>query len=282
MAKTITIFLVDGEPNGLKTAELSNWVGKAIVIPRNKLKDIKQRPESNKPAVYFLVGKKDEEALLPTVYIGEAENLQNRLTIHGNSKDFWVTAIAFVSKDDNLTKAHVKYLESLCIGIASLVKRYDLENEAKPCKPSLSEPSIKEMEEFFSNLRLLLTAIGYPILQEIASKEHANKSDPLFTCGGKKALADGRMTNEGFVVYKDSTAATKLSNTFPEGDKKNIKKLVSNGYLEEKNEDLYIFLKDYVFNSPSAASNIILGHRTSGWKKWKTRDGKTLEEIYRK
>ena len=80
MAKTIKIFLVDGEPNGLKIAELSNWVGQAIVIPRNKLKDIKQRPDCNKPAVYFLVGKENEEALLSTAYIGEAENLWNRLT----------------------------------------------------------------------------------------------------------------------------------------------------------------------------------------------------------
>jgi len=128
MAKTIKIFLVEGEPNGLKTAELSNWVGQAIVIPRNKLKDIKQRPDCNKPAVYFLVGKEKEEALLSTAYIGEAENLWNRLTTHDSSKDFWFTAIAFVSKDNNLTKAHVKYLESRCMEIASLVKRYDLEN----------------------------------------------------------------------------------------------------------------------------------------------------------
>ena len=60
MAKTIKIFLIDGEPDGLKTAELSNWVGQAIVIPRNKLKEIKQRPECNKPAVYFLIGKESD------------------------------------------------------------------------------------------------------------------------------------------------------------------------------------------------------------------------------
>ena len=282
MAKTIKIFLVDGEPNGFKTAELSNWVGQAIVIPRNKLKDIRQRPDCNKPAVYFLVGKENEEALLSTAYIGEAENLWNRLTTHDSSKDFWFTAIAFVSKDNNLTKAHVKYLESRCMEIASLVKRYDLENGVKSVLPSLSESDIAEMEEFLSNLRLLLTAVGYPILQEIASKEQASTSDPLFTCGGKKALANGRMTNEGFVVYKDSTATAQFSNAVAERNKKNIEKLVSNGYLEKKDNDLYIFVKDYVFNSPSAASDIILGNSTSGWKKWKTKDGKTLEEIYKK
>ena len=282
MAKTIKIFLVDGEPNGLKTAELSNWVGQAIVIPRNKLKDIKQRPDCNKPAIYFLVGKGNEEALLSTAYIGEAENLWNRLITHDSSKDFWLTAIAFVSKDNNLTKAHVKYLESKCIEIATRVKRYNLENGAKSVLPTLSEADIAEMEEFLSNLKLLLTAVGYPILQEIASKEQTNTSDPLFTCGGKMALASGRMTNEGFVVYKDSTATTQFSSAVAERNSKNVEKLILNGYLEKKDNDLYIFTKDFVFNSPSAASDIILGNSTSGWKKWKTKNGKTLEEIYKK
>lgn len=282
MAKTIKIFLVDGEPNGLKTAELSNWVGQATVIPRNKLKDIKHRPDCNKPAVYFLIGKESEEALLATAYIGEAENLWNRLTTHDSSKDFWLTAIAFVSKDNNLTKAHVKYLESRCIEIAEEIKRYDLVNGAKSVLPSLSESDIAEMEEFLSNLRLLLTAVGYPILQEIAPKEQSSASDPLLSCGGKMAIATGRMTNDGFVVYKGSTATTQFSNAVAERNKKNIDKLIANGYLEKKDENLYVFIKDYVFNSPSAASDIVLGNSTSGWKKWKTNEGKTLEEIYEK
>lgn len=282
MAKTIKIFLVDGEPNGLKTVELSNWVGQAIVIPRNKLKSIKIREDCNKPAVYFLIGKESEEALLSTAYIGEAENLWDRLTTHDNSKDFWRTAIAFVGKDSNLTKAHVKYLESRCIEIAESVQRFNLKNGKKSFLPSLSESDVAEMEEFLNKLKLLLTAVGYPILQEITSKEHTDTSDPLFICKGKNALANGRMTNDGFVVYKDSTATTQLSNTVAERNRKNLDKLISNGYLEKKDEHLFIFIKDYVFNSPSAASDIILGNSTSGWQKWKTETGKTFETIYKK
>lgn len=282
MAKTIKIFLVDGEPNGFKTVELSNWIGQAIIIPRNKLKSIKNRADCGKPAVYFLIGKNNEEDLLSTVYIGEAENLWNRLTTHDNSKDFWFTAVAFISKDSNLTKAHVKYLESRCVDLASQVKRYNLENGTKPTSPLLSEADIAEMEEFLDNLKLLLTAVGYPILQEITSKNKNNTSDPLFICRGKGVLASGRMTNEGFVVYKGSTLTTQTSNAVMERNQKNIEKLINNGYLEKQNEIIYIFIKDYVFNSPSAASDIILGNSTSGWKKWKNEGGKTLEEIYKK
>ena len=282
MAKTITIFLVDGEPNGLKTAELSNWVGQAIVIPRNKLKEIKQRPDCNKPAVYFLIGKENEEALLQTAYIGEAENLWSRLSTHDSSKDFWQTAVAFVKKDNNLTKAHVRYLESRCLALATQAKRFDLENGTEASLPSLSEADIAEMEEFLGNLKLLLSALGYPILQEVVSKEQRNTSDPIFICKGKDALATGRMTNDGFVVYKDSTATADISRAVIERNQKVIEKLLLNKYLEKGTDNLYVFIKDYVFNSPSAASDIILGNSTSGWKKWRTESRKTLEEIYKK
>ena len=282
MAKTIKIFLIDGEPNGLKTAELSNWVGQAIVIPRNKLKEIKQRAECNKPAVYFLIGKENEEALLQTAYIGEAENLWNRLSTHDSSKDFWQTAIAFVSKDNNLTKAHVKYLESKCLDLAKTAKRFDLDNGKESSLSPLPEADIAEMEEFLENLKLLLSALGYPILQEVVSKEQKNTSDPLFICKGKEASATGRMTNEGFVVYKDSTATTSISNAVIERNQRVIEKLVSHNYIIKQNDNLYVFIKDYVFNSPSAASDIILGNSTSGWKKWKSEKGVTLEEVYKK
>lgn len=282
MAKTIKIFLIDGEPNGLKTAELSNWVGQAIVVPRNKLKEIKQRPDCNKPAIYFLVVKENGEELLQTAYIGEAENLWDRLVTHDSLKDFWQTAIAFVSKDNNLTKAHVKYLESRCLDLATTAKRYNLENNKKSSLSPLPEADIAEMEEFLTNLKLLLSALGYLILQEVIPKDQKNISDPLFVCKGKEAQATGRMTNDGFVVYKDSTATAHISNAVIERSQKIIEKLVLNNYLLKRNDNLYLFLKDYVFNSPSAASDIILGNSTSGWKKWKTDGGLTLEEVYEK
>ena len=281
MAKTIKIFLIDGEPDGLKTAELSNWVGQAIVVPRNKLKEIKARPECKKPAVYFLIGKENEEALLPTVYIGEAENLWARLATHDSLKDFWQIAIAFTSKDNNLTKVHVKYLESRCLVVANKIKRSDLKNGAEPSLPSLPEADTAEMEEFLGNLKLLLSALGYPILQEVVSKEQKDSADPLFICKGKDAVATGRMTNDGFVVYKGSTATANFSKAVSERNKRFFDKLLATGYVEKESEGFYIFIKDYVFNSPSAASDTILGNSTSGWKKWKNRNNKTLEEIYR-
>jgi hypothetical protein len=280
MAKSIKIFLIDGEPDGLKTAELSNWVGKAFIIPRNKIKEIKQRDECNKPAVYFLIGKENEEDLLTSVYIGEAENLWNRLFEHDFKKEFWQIAVAFVSKDDNLTKAHVRYLESRSLTIANEVKRFKLINGNVSSLPSLSEADIAEMEEFLGNLEMLLSALGYPILKRIIAKEKKVASDPIFVCQGKGAKATGRMTNEGFVVYSGSTATNNSSNAVVERNEKISRELLSNHYIEKQNNNLYTFVKDFVFKSPSAASDFILGNSTSGWEKWRTRENKTLKQIY--
>jgi len=281
MAKTIKIFLVDGEPDGLKTAELSNWVGQAIVIPRTKLRDVKNRPDCNKPSVYFLTGRGSEEDLLPSVYIGEAENLWSRLTTHDNNKSFWQTAIAFSSKDNNLTKAHVKFLESRCLELANTAKRFEIKNGVDSTTPRLPESDTADMEEFLNYLRLLLSALGFPILQGVVAKESQDKTNPLFFCKGKKAEATGRLTNDGFVVYRGSTATTNISKAVVERNQRVISKLIEKSYLEKKDNALYLFIKDFIFKSPSAASDIILGNSTSGWKKWKTKNGQALEEVYK-
>jgi len=109
--KTIRLFLMDGIPNGRIACELSNWSGKAYKIPRGFVKDCENRPELNSTGVYILFGKAEDNSKKGIAYIGEAENIYKRLTQHLREKDFWNDAIVFVSKDDNLNKAHIKYVE---------------------------------------------------------------------------------------------------------------------------------------------------------------------------
>ena len=297
--KKITNFLVEGEPDGLRTIELINWTGQAVVIPRKKIKDILKDTKKysflhlNKPGIYFLVGKNEEPGLPPVAYIGESGNLCKRLRIrhNENDKDYWQTTVAFVSKDDNLTKAHVKYLEEKCIEIAKSTDRYELQNEQTPTLPTLPASDQAVMEEYLDNIKLLLHSAGYPILQELPKlQEPAQKadeeiepeptSDLLFTCRGKtnEAEAEGYWSNEGFVVYKGSTANAQPKDTI----RKLTEKLRDKKILTEHNGGkLCIFDEDYIFNSPSSASRVILGRSSNGWKEWKTEDGKTLDEIYR-
>lgn len=276
--KTIKIYLVDGKADGIKTAELSNWVGKAIAIPRNKLKDVRERSECNQPSVYFLFGREDEESILPNVYIGEAEVLWKRLITHESSRDFWQIVIGFVSKDNNLTKAHIKYLESRCLEIAKSVSRCVLKNTTESALPNLSESDVSEMEEYLDNLKILLASLGYPILQEPASREGKDVG-LLFYCKGKGAVGNGRMTNEGFIVYKGSTASNQISDAVRKRNERLISSLIQSGHINKISDKLFRFEKDYIFNSPSAASDLITGNSTSGWVMWKTKQNKTLGEI---
>lgn len=279
--KTIKIFLTEGDSTGLKTAELSNWTGQAIVIPRNKMKDAKLRKECCKPGIYFLIGKDEEDLNVPKVYIGEAEVIWQRLFEHDNKKDFWQWAICFTSKDENLTKAHVRYLESICISQAKLVGRSKLQNDKESAKPSLPESDIAEMNEYLDNLNILLSTLGYPILKEIITKSDTGSSDPLFYCKGKGVEAIGRMTSDGFVVYKGSTASNEYSKAVEKSNQKIIDYLIQDGYIDLTSNKDFIFKKDFLFNSPSGASDIILGNSTNGWERWKNKEGKTLDELYR-
>lgn len=149
--KTIKLFLIDGEPGGRLTCELSNWTGKAYKIPRVKIKDCTDRPDLTNPGVYLLFGR--DETSKDLVYIGEAEVVYNRLTQHLTQKDFWNEAIIFISKDENLNKAHIKYLESRLFDIAKSVNRYFVANSTTPTQSSISESDTAEMEEFIDNIQ---------------------------------------------------------------------------------------------------------------------------------
>ncbi len=284
--KKITLFLIDGEPNGIKTLTLGGWNGLGLVFPRNKLKEVGNDEMVKKPGVYFLFGRESEDSLMNSAYIGEAENLFDRLTTHNSdkSKEFWLMTVAFVSSDDSLTKAHAKYLESRCAQLADEAKHfgYVLKKGKESSLASLPRSDVPVMEEFLSNLKLLLATIGYPILQKHESKTDTDKNSPLFFCQSKdlKGKGTARMTNEGFIVYKGSTITGHYSQSITERNEKIIAKLLSEKIIN-KIEYGYIFEQDYNFTSPSAAADLIVGYSVNGWDIWKTQDGKSLDQIYR-
>src|SRR5690606_6848639 len=129
--------LLDGDPNGRMTCELSNWTGKAYRIPRIKIKDCGDRPDLMNTGVYLLLGR-DQDGQ-EQVYLGEAETIFERLKQHIKEKDFWNEAIVFVSKDENLNKAHIKYLESRLYELSKNASRYKLANGNIPPQPAISE-----------------------------------------------------------------------------------------------------------------------------------------------
>lgn len=274
--KTIKIFLIDGEPNGRMSCELSNWSGKAYKIPRIKVKDCSDRFDLLSTGVYLLLGKDEEGKDL--VYIGEAESILKRITQHLNQKDFWNETIFFISKDENLNKAHVKYLENRLHDIAMSAKRYKVENSITPTQSSISESDRAEMEEFIENIKMLVNTLGHKVFDEKREIKQKQKQEIFYIKAARGADGQGEQTSDGFVVFKGSKSASTIVNSMTPGFIKFREKLIEEGILVNKSE-YFEFSEDFIFSSPSTAASIIMGRNANGLSEWKQKDGKTLKEF---
>lgn len=274
---TIKLFLPRGDAKSLRTAEISNWTGKAVAAPRTELDDLLNREELGNSGVYILIGT-DPQAGSPQAYIGEAEVIRDRLKQH-KAKDFWVSAIVFVSKDENLTKAHIRHLEGRLIDEATAVGRFTLEN-AQSGGSKLPESDREDMEVFLARIRQLLPVLGSDLLVPVGQPTSKQQSGGMLFCRMKGAEARGRRTPDGFVVMKGSTAVLKER----EAAKKwpsvlaTRNRLIADGTLVEK-DGFYQFIKDTEFTSPSAAAAVVEGGSANGLIEWRTQDGRVLKDL---
>lgn len=276
--QSILIFLPDGSPRGVRIAEITNRVVKAILIPRNKLDYIGQRDEVKNVGLYFLFGESSEKAK-PIVYIGEAEECFNRLKQHNREKEFWNYAIVIVSKINAFTKAHVKYLEHVAIKIAKDTNRYETENSNTPSKPYITEPMEADLLDSFDTIKILLSTLGFPIFDAF-TKKSVDKAE-ILEISAKGIKAEGDLIDDGFVVFKGSHARKDTTPSCHEYVISLRNKLLNDEILGELDGKLR-FKEDYIFNSPSTAGAVILGRPTNGWTAWKDKKGRTLDELKRK
>lgn len=274
--QTIQIFLPDGNPTSIKIADLTNRLIVSVLIPRSKLIECGVRPEIRKYGIYFLFGINEDKAK-PIAYIGETDDCFERLKSHNRNKEFWNYAVAITSKSDIFTKSHVKFLEYICIKTAKEIGRYDLENLTAPAKEHISESMEADLLDNFETIKVLLSTLGFPILEEI---RNTSKAKEILNCKGKNANAMGELTGDGFAVFKGSIAnfeETKTAGNWVVGMRTKLK----NDNILVQQGDTYIFEEDFIFGSPSAAAAAVLGRRANGWTEWKNSDGKTIDEIYR-
>lgn len=290
IGKSIRIYLADATVTGIRYAELVNWTGHAIACPRNRLNELKNWPESSKPGIYFLFEGRFGSSK-PTAYIGESENVAQRLTNHDRKKDFWSEVVIFTSKDENLTKAHIKYLESALVYLSKNADRYELENGNTPSESSLPRADRDAMKEFIENVRMVLGTLGYSILEPILKSKGSsetivescdlNESENVlrnlfFTVNNLSA--QGAVTDEGFVLKKGSQLSKSNSESMPGKLSTTKEKLLVDGVL--KDEGAYLVAsEDILFNSSSYAAAIVAGTSRSGPQSWKTTTGKTIKKV---
>lgn len=278
--------MIDGTAYGPRLAEIGNWVGKAIYCPRANVNKILSRSEFDNPGIYCLKGDPTDEAFDEKIYIGEAENIRNRLKQHLSdpNKDF-KELIFFVSKDELLTKTQIRYLESRLVQLAIEAKTAQIDNGNSPGLPTLHEADISDMEYFLEQINLILPVMGFKFLIQSTVKPELNQTPylqnpatELYTIKTSSFKATMKETDQGYIVLKGSEGKMHLSRSCTETYRNMRKKLIETDIMVERGDKL-IFVEDTIFNSPSAASNMILGRNSNGNTEWVNIKGQTFREV---
>lgn len=285
MGKKLTVYMIDGTAYGPRFSEIGNWVGKAVYSSRAALNKIMNRPEFDNPGVYCLKGDPTDDAFDEKIYIGEAENIKARLKSHlgDQNKDF-KELIFFISKDELLTKTQIRYLESRLVQLAIQAKTAQIDNSNNPRLPTLHEADVSDMEYFLEQIKLILPVMGFNFLIPSTADLKATRDDEdtteneTYFIKSKSFRATMTETDQGYIVAKGSEAKKSLSNSCTQTYRNMRRKLIETNILVESGDKL-IFSEDAVFNSISAAANMVLGRNSNGFLEWVNKDGKTFKEI---
>ena len=275
--KSIELFLANGTADSLITAELSNWNGKAIKIPRIEVSDCK-RDDIKGAGVYFLFCKEEDDS--DSVYIGESETIQERLNQHirdynaDKEKFYWTTAVIFLGRD--LNKALIRYLEDRFVQIARESKRYKVLTKNTYGKTVMKESQTAAMEEFIDNVRILINALGYKVLEPTVHNDpNSTVDDEALFLNLGNASGKGMVTTEGFVLFAGAVLNEKTSEkSLSKGAATLRKKHLASNKVKD-----FVTTEDILFSSSSAAADFVTGYSVSGPATWKNAAGVTLKEL---
>lgn len=274
--KTIELFFADGTPSGVVTAELSNWNGKAVKVPRTETKAC-DREDLKGIGVYFLLCEGDDGA--ESVYIGEAENIYERLVQHlrdhtaGREPYYWNAAIAFVGRD--LDKACIRYLENRFVRDARTCGHMEVLTQKSYKNTVMKESQIASMEEFGDNVETLLGALGCKALTP--PSKPTDSTVYLYCKTTNNASAKGFPSPGGFTVLAGSATSPSCTPSFAKQGTAyyKLRQMLESTEVIKSG----VFSQDYEFSAPSAASSVVLGRSSNGNVSWKTEDGKLLNEL---
>ncbi len=279
------MFLVDGTELGPRTIEIGNWSGKAVFSSRSTIGKKLGRPEFDRPGVYLLKSLPNNSNYNERIYIGEAEKLNKRLKRHLADSDKEITeVVVFTSKDEMLTKSHIKYLESRIITLAIEAKTAEIENVNQPELPSLPEADISDMEYFLEQIKIILPVVNFMLLVPSVVEPSQSNIDTLIPDETKiyqikTSALDAKLieTDNGFIVLTDSQANKSVSRSISEGWIKQRNKLIETGVLVDDG-NYYLFKENAIFSSISAAASIVLGRQAAGPIEWIDENGNTYKQ----
>ena len=282
--RTIQLFLVDGKPTGLRKATIHGWTGLLFVSGASAFGDLTARSEVDRTGVYILSGPDPDKPGVTRVYIGSGNSVAERIEQSAKKRDFWETAITVTTSDDDLSKGHAEYLEARLIRLTAQAGRVTLDNGTQPDtdRRRLPEADVANMEQFLSNLRIILPVIGLDMLkpqpravtQVAKPAEERTVEEVHFEIRHKSGVQATAVEEDGeFIVLEGSEALTGTG--YVQKSYGGLKdKMIAEGVLVPHGEDRMRFARPWPFSSPSAAAAVILDRNANGRLEWKVRGSK--------
>lgn len=290
--KQIKLFLIDGTPGGLTTAEITNWTGHVLSARRSDLADLLTREEAQRTGAYLLLGDDEEAASNTRCYIGEADIVADRLRYHQREKEFWDRLVVITSKDANLTKAHARYLESKLISLATQAGRVTLDNGTGPTLPPLPEADKSDMDYFVSQLQIVLPVLGVNAIRvpQPASSTPSPvgaTTSPIFRLGHPKFGVDAQaqqidgeftvLAGSATVAHWHGVGKAQSTRKAYASYRAQHEQLIASGAIAVE-AGIGRVTRNIVFPSPSTAGAVALGRSCNGRREWISSEGDTFGE----
>lgn len=288
--KHIELFLVDGTPGGLTTAEIIGWTGHVLRGERQQLADFLKREEATRNGAYILLGDDESAPGGVAAYIGRSENLADRFRQHAARKEFWDRFVVITTKDETFTEGHWGYLEARLVELAREADRARLDNGNDPRGRRLTEAQSSDMEAFLGQLQIVLPVLGINLIRGSSRKTHqlpvAPTESVVFTLTDAKSGVQARaqVIDGEFTVLKGSRVVAEWTRTGRADStqrsyasyRAHHQQLISEGSVSV-DEVHGIVTRDIQFASPSTAAAVCLGRSSNGRREW-TWDGGTYAQ----
>ncbi len=274
ISKKLEIIYHNGQPDGIRSIRRHLSTMTTYVIPRPLLSEAKKLSGINRPGIYYLISENDDNKIAQ-IYIGQTRNGVVRLDDHNRSKDFWNKAIMFLADSKTFSLDMISGLEAYAIGKAHDAKRYKVENSVNP-KYEIDEYDLPLIEEVYEEIQFIMATQGYKMDN---SKVTLNEANTLHTTRNG-ILAFGVYDGEHFEVLEGSEIDMKRKCHSATMEKQRQTALANGNIVCVDGK--YKLTVSVSFASPSSAGQFVLGGSINGWVEWKDKDGKTLDELYRK
>lgn len=274
ISKKLETIYHNGRPDGIRSIRRNLSTMTTYVIPRSLLSEAKNISGIHRPGIYYLINENDENRIAQ-IYIGQTRNGIDRLDDHNRSKDFWNKAIMFLAESKTFTLDMISGLEKFAIIKAQESNRYKVENNIIP-KYEIDEYDFDSVEEIYDEIQFIMATQGYKMND---AKSEINYAE-IFHTTRNGITAFGIYDGEKFEVLEGSQINMDKPTNLPKYNRQREELLSKQSIV--KTGDKYILKTTLEFNTPSGASEFALGGSTNGWVEWKNKDGKTLDEIYRK